>query len=293
MNGCYCDLPGVDFPFSKEDFLTDHDIEMIHGTREGTPMEHNQLGALSAFRGQDTFVQSEKLKWSRYTYKMSTDGAGEGYRADFGTFNGNAIITDHKLKRDVWEWLNETLHPDYFQDIWKFASGTNTPPVTVLCFSMETGGWHNEGPVPHPGFDNSRRPPAVINFRLLGDVDNSYIEFAQPDEEMQQAEDEIVEMFIEDIKNSTEPDPMLTTATEHKNLIMASTLQLFHNNVWEPNLIPITKHVGQHNPYIVNVGKWHRVVTNGTPRVTFRIHANTDLTFEQIEKMVEAGEFFK
>ena len=50
---------------------------MIHGTREGTPMEHNQLGALSAFRGQDTFVQSEKLKWSRYTYKMSTDGAGD------------------------------------------------------------------------------------------------------------------------------------------------------------------------------------------------------------------------
>ena len=47
------------------------------------------------------------------------------------------------------------------------------------------------------------------------------------------------------------------------------------------------------SPYIVNVGKWHRVVTNGTPRVTFRIHANTDLTFEQIEKMVEAGEFFK
>ena len=48
-----------------------------------------------------------------------------------------------------------------------------------------------------------------------------------------------------------------------------------------------------HNPYFVNVSKWHRVITNNTPRVTLRVHANTKLTFEEIERLVHSGEFFK
>ena len=65
------------------------------------------------------------------------------------------------------------------------------------------------------------------------------------------------------------------------------------STMWDDKLNFITEHVGMHNPYIVNLSKWHRVLTNGEPRVTFRIHANTDLTFEDIERLHDNGEFFK
>lgn len=279
MNGCYCDLPGINFPFNTEDFLTQQDIDILNGKVLGEAVLGNNLGALSGAVGKthdSAFVKTSKLSWSKNTGNYDTQG----------TFNGNGIITDHDLKHDVWDWLNETFHQKYFQEVWKI-SGTNTPPVTVLCFSLNSG-WHNEGPIPHVNFDNNLRPPAVINFRLLGDIDNSYIEFAEPDKDMAQAEKEIIELYLETV---TGADVNLTV--EHKNLIMSNTIHGFYDEYWNDNLNVIETHHGMHNPYIVNVGKWHRVITNGSPRTTLRVHANTDLTFKEIEELVARGEFFK
>ena len=55
----------------------------------------------------------------------------------------------------------------------------------------------------------------------------------------------------------------------------------------------MSQYVGMHNPYIVNLSKWHRVLTNGTPRVTFRLHVNRNLGWENITEMYETGKLFK
>lgn len=304
MNGCYVDCLGnINFPFATEDFFTEQDIDILHGKTLGEEILGDNLTALSGAVGKNkrhdsSFVKTTKIHWSKNTGKYDAQG----------TFNGNGIITDHNLKHDVWDWLNDTFHEKYFQRIWR-AGGTNTPPVTVLCFSLNSG-WHNEGPVPIipgstlPQFNNFLRPPAVINFRLLGDVDNSYIEFAEPDEIMAQAEKELIERYIEkvhdrkihasareDVHGHAEAE--VNTIVEHKKMIMSSTIQGFYDAYWNDNLNVVETHYGMHNPYIVNIGKWHRVITNGSPRVTLRVHANTDLTFQEIEQLVAAGEFFK
>ena len=282
MNGCYIDCPNmVDFPFTAKDFFTDRDIALINGEVEGEVIDNNFFSALSASGAPGNLIQSDKLKWRTNDYGV----------APAGSFNANGILSDIELKRAVWEWLTNTFHEDYIQHIWDF-NGNHVPPVTVLCFSLDSG-WHSEGPILHKGltqphFDNRARPPAVLNFRLLGDADNSYIEFAEPSEKMAQAEKEIVELFIE--KTKTEPNiPFIT----HKDLNISKTVQGFYNDVWTKELKLIGTHHGMHNPYFVNVSKWHRVITNNTPRVTLRVHANTKLTFEEIERLVNSGEFFK
>mgnify|MGYP003320452107 CR=1 FL=1 len=65
-----------------------------------------------------------------------------------------------------------------------------------------------------------------------------------------------------------------------------------YEEVWEDELEIITEHVGMHNPYMVNINQWHRVKTNGTPRVTLRVHGSHKLTFKQMEEMFDTGKMF-
>jgi hypothetical protein len=298
MNGYYVDCPNmVNFPFAKEDFFTQYDMDILHGRVKGDDILGSNLSQLRGAVGESenkrhdsSFIKTSKCSWSKNTGKYDAQG----------TFNGNGIVTDHNLKHDIWDWLNESFHKDYFQMIWK-AGGTNTPPVTVLCFSLNSG-WHNEGPISAipgstlPQFNNFLRPPAVINFKLLGDVDNSYIEFAEPDVAMKVAQKELIELYLEKVQyekahGSLEADT--STVVEHKNFILSSSIHGYYDDYWSDNLKVVETHHGMHNPYIVNIGKWHRVITNGQPRVTLRVHANTHLTFQKIEELVARGEFFK
>ena len=52
MNGCYCDLPGINFPFNTEDFLTQQDIDILNGKVLGESVLGNNLGALSGAVGK-------------------------------------------------------------------------------------------------------------------------------------------------------------------------------------------------------------------------------------------------
>jgi len=274
MLGCYCDCPGIELPFTN-DILSQQDLDMIYGNTEipKTPS-----------------IQTEKINW--YANWSTTEWSKDDL------LNGGAIITDQQLKKDVWEWLHETIHPEYFQKIWNMA-GRKTPPVSILCFS-ESSAWHREGPIQFPenlpqhinkDIVAGPRAPAVINFRLLGDPEGSSLEFAKPQDTLNNAEQECINKYFD---TWTEDVNGELHATEHEGVVFTAAQHwLGETYNWQNNLTKITEHVGMHNPYIVNLSKWHRVLTNGEPRVTFRIHANTDLTFEDIERLQENGEFFK
>ena len=145
------------------------------------------------------------------------------------------------------------FHPIYFQEIWKTNTGNAHPPVTVLCFSRTTG-WHKEGPVPIPsnvpesfdtGFVTNWRPPAVINFRLLGDIEGSQLEFAQPNEAMVEAEEELIQKFFDTsvAESNADTSPLqakpgvkhfggnkvtLPTFVKHRSMIMDALLHLIY-----------------------------------------------------------------
>ena len=305
MNNCFIDCPQVQFPFTADDFFGDYDYDLINGN---IPLP------------SELILQGEKIKWSNW----SSDNVSflEGTRFENEkqeeNFNSAGLIYDTNLKHDVWDWMNDTFHPIYFQEIWKTSHGNAHPPVTVLCFSRTTG-WHKEGPVPIPsnvpesfdtGFITNWRPPAVINFRLLGDIEGSQLEFSEPNEKMAQAEEELIQKFFDtSVSNSdAEKSPLqaapgvrhfggnkvtVPTFVKHRSMIMDARQHWIQEGTYKNALTHIATHYGMHNPYIVNISQWHRVITNGMPRVTLRVHANTNLTFTEIEQLVEAGKFFK
>ena len=94
-------------------------------------------------------------------------------------------------------------------------------------------------------------------------------------------------------KNPLPNSATLPTIIKHRSMVMDARQHWIQQDTYLKSLTHKATHYGMHNPYIVNISEWHRVITNGTPRVTMRVHANTDLTFRQIEELVDAGKFFK
>ena len=283
MLECYCDCAGVEFPFTAEDFFTEQDIDMING---------NVIP-------DEITVQSGKIRWTNWTSdKIPTEAkAGRWSNSSDNNqqaFNGIGFISNLELKRRVSDWLHETFNPDFLQNNWSI-NGLNTPPVTVLCFSKSTQ-WHKEGPVSIPAtapedfnsvFLDAYRHPGLCNFRLLGDKEGSSLEFARPSENMWNAELELIEQFCQDYHIAQEP---ITTVLNDMTMVVDSHWP--NASVWEDELEIITEHVGMHNPYMVNINQWHRVKTNGEPRVTLRVHGSHELTFKQMEEMYDTGKLF-
>ena len=286
MLECYCDVPNIDFPFSAENIFGDYELDLFHNN---VPVP------------KEITIAGKVVKWNnwmagKYAGKDNKE-AWEVYQKE-NIFNGEAVITDTKMKREVWDWMNATFQPNVFQEIWNDGMHSH-PPVTILCFSDSTG-WHKEGPIDIPNEDTipkeqgvdfikRMRAPAVINFRLLGDIDGSVLQFAKPSEKMLQNEKELIDKFF-----TVRPEESFhTKIVEHNTMNIGATQHWLANETWHNDLTQITEHKGMHNAYIVNLAQWHRVLTNGSPRVAFRVHANTTFTFKQIEQMVEAGKFFK
>ena len=129
----------------------------------------------------------------------------------------------------------------------------------------------------------------MCNFRLLGDKEGSSLEFAKPSEKMWNAELELIEQFCQE---SHDAFPKSITTLLNDMTMTDPQHWLTNPEVWEDELEIITEHVGMHNPYMVNINQWHRVKTNGTPRVTLRVHGSHKLTFKQMEEMFDTGKMF-
>lgn len=286
MLECYCDVPNIDFPFTAEDIFGDYELDLFNNN---VPVP------------QELIISGKSVKWNNW---MAQEYAGKKSKEAFevyqreNIFNGAAVISDTKMKHDVWDWMNATFQPDVFQKIWNDGLSSH-PPVSILCFSDSTG-WHKEGPIDIPNEETipkenaveiikRMRAPAVINFRLLGDIDGSVLQFAKPSEQMLQNEKELIDKFF----TLRPEESFITKIVEHNTMNISATQHWLADRTWHKDLTPITEHKGMHNAYVVNLGQWHRVLTNGSPRVSFRVHANNKFTFKEIEERVEAGKFFK
>ena len=314
MKGCFIDAVGLRLPFEASDFLCQQDIDMIHNQGE---------------QPKELRIVSEKITWNNWSSPQepthSADKESEApqkildeaqkkeldYEKQPDMFNGTAVLTSFRAKHMVYEWLNHTFNTDFVDYAWSIEHGKRTPPVTILCFN-KTSAWHREGPVPtpnnvHPHFTTGSiweryRHPAVCNFRLLGDINDSYLEFAAPSERLNQLDKKLVQKFFNKWALSSQQISSGTiTAQGFPNFVIEEFIKIapttdyiIDQNYWKDHINVIAKHVGMHNPYIVNIGKWHKVTTNGEPRVTLRVHANPrTMTFEKIEELHNAGKLFK
>jgi hypothetical protein len=354
MNGCFIDAVGLEFPFKADDFLNDADMQMISGD---VPIP------------TESAIKSDKVMWNNWSSPMEPTHSSDkeqpapmqvlndaqeaneaGKRVWSGAsemqkemFNGTAVITNVKLKHMVHEWIQDTFHEDYIDTLWTSPMGmAKYVPVTLLCFNKSSA-WHKEGPIDIPNYYPSNfhtgivtrfRPPAVCNFRLLGDIDDSYLQFAKSSERMRNTElsiqDEFFKNWLVDSGGTekdgvweytvkTDPPILQKRIDEAHNIAQAkqyaphiklpnfpdfvirdrlkvapSTNYIVDPEYWKDDIEIIETHVGMHNPYFVNINQWHRVVTNGQPRVTFRVHANPlKMTFKKVEEMYEAGKLLK
>ena len=143
MNGCYIDVPNLELPWSAEDILSEEDFELVHAKNGAS---------------RDLKIQSKNIIWTnagKQRYDLLAGGNPQNLAqeeidrilAEQSYFNGTGIVHDQTLKREMWEWLNDTFHKDYVDNLWTGPNGhSKIVPVTVLCFN-KTSGWHCEGPV--------------------------------------------------------------------------------------------------------------------------------------------------
>lgn len=325
-NGCFIELEDLTLPFTSEDFFTDKDLDMIFGR---TPLP------------KELHIKSDKVLWNNWagTSQLQDDGSAGtklhdstddhwdevGKLHDLQHFNGTATITNTELKRQVQEFLWDTFHEDFLYPIWDTPYGGHTPPITILCFN-KTSMWHSEGPLPIPdvipkeGQETLRqiRSPAVCNFRLLGDIHGSRLEFSDAKQKLIDAEEfcqqKFFSRYIRDLTSRfREPDsefayqPPVTKIPQsvavrnrqlHQQppmlfnglLVSPTTSYILDVDYWRNQMIPNTGYDGMHKSYIVNLSKWHRVLTNDTPRVTFRVHANSNkMNWDKIQDLVNTG----
>lgn len=295
MNGYFIEFKDLTLPFTCEDFLLQEDLDLVNA---------------SEFPDSRTIrFPNSKITWNNW--QMGQNQMREHVnQTEQERFNGLATITDTKLKRRVRDWLYDTFNESFFESTFNY-NGKASLPISILCFN-KTSTWHREGPVeiPHDFHVNTapmdaQRWPAVMNFRLTGDIEDSIIQFAEISDSLQQKYDLLRnnffntwrknDEFFNTWKTTAKDGDLTVTDAEYlgKLRMMLHTDHILDENLYKDHITKMSQYVGMHNPYIVNLSKWHRVITNGTPRVTFRLHVNRKLTWDDIREMYEAGKLLK
>lgn len=295
MNEYFIEFKDLTLPFTSEDFLLQEDLDLVN--------------ALEFPDSVKVRFPNSKITWSNW--QMGQNQMREHVnQTEQERFNGLATITDTKLKRRVHEWLYDTFNESFFDSTFNY-NGKASLPISILCFN-KTSAWHREGPVEIPqDFHvntapmDAQRWPAVMNFRLTGDIEDSIIQFAEISDSLQQKYDLLRNNFFNTWRKNDElfntwkttaKDGDLTvTDAEYldKLRMMLHTDHILDENLYKDHITKMSQYVGMHNPYIVNLSKWHRVITNGEPRVTFRLHVNRKLTWSDIREMYDAGKLLK
>lgn len=278
MNNCFCELPDLDNPFTVDDILCEEDLDLIHNYSQ-----QSNLGA-------------DKVQWHDSTSDFYT---GKEFKHNF---SGVGYITDKKVMRRLNEFVRDNFPDEFIKDMWSTPMGHRFFPCTLLAWN-DPSDWHCEG-VQYPAHNNpivtEQRFSTVCNFRLIGDPINSQILFADGDDALQQATEEIVTDYInKDVVGQSSKDIFShikpRSYTADKSLMTSSPNDYFCKpDVWEPHLTQIAVKQGFNNPFLLNLAKWHKVkIEDNTPRVTLRLMAEKDIPFSTWEKMVDNGTFLK
>jgi len=278
MHNCYCELPQLENPFKAEDILCEEDMDLIYNYNS-----NSNLGA-------------DKIQWHDSTQDFYS---GKTYK---NNFTGVGYIKHKKTMRMLDEFVKDNFNEKFITKMWNAGFGNKLFPVTLLVWN-DPSDWHCEGlqyPAHHDPVISEQRFSTVCNFRLIGDPLNSRILFADADDHMQQATEEIVKDYInkdiegkesEDIFSYIKPrsytsDNTLMTSSPNDYVCDAS--------VWEPHLTHVATKEGFENPFLLNLARWHKVeIETDTPRVTLRLMADKDVPFGVWEKMVDNGTFLK
>ena len=301
MNNCYIDLPELELPWSVDELFCDEDYNIIND-------DNSHL--------RPYMIKTDRLVWNNW---QAQDGGEASWMYDNIItpdnklnvhFNGTALITNTKLKREVYDWARDTFHKDYLDELWGVSpNAAKFPPISILCFN-KTSAWHSEGPIEIPNdipvdFSTKilRRVRASIccNFRLLGDEDDSILQFTHASDELnkmyRQLEHKFVYKWFNNKRfnnkwfNNNSPNPEYIVRNGLK--VSPSTSYIVDTEKWKKHIPISVERKGMHCPFFININKWHRVLTNNTPRVSFRVHSGDAMNFRKVEELVSSGNFFK
>ncbi len=177
MLNCFCEFPKLESPFKPEDIFTDEDWKLFS--------EDYETGKVN--------LHSGSIKWFDANDEMAK---AKGVQRP--EFSGVGYPTNKKFMKLLREYVGDTLPDDFIKQMWKTPIGQKLYPCTLLAWGRDSD-WHTEGVVydvqKNPKIA-SKRYSTVINFRLLGDADNSKIKFADPSPVLHNKIKELSEMFV-------------------------------------------------------------------------------------------------
>jgi len=274
-NDCYIDLD-LPLPITAEELFDEDDIEFIES--------------------DDDALKNPKYSHSFKTTNMSWSIPPTGPSPD-GTIG---YLTNQDIADELHRYYNEHFTVNALAD-----SLTNYPePFTIVKFHKSSR-WHKEGGNEwHNDIDSREvfksRFPYAFNFALYGDVEDSSVLFGVPAEELVQEEkyleQKIVNKHRSRVANGLPFNNSLPISKVTGRRMQARSKKYdfsvymgragFSSDKDESEMITTKlKREGNYGPFIINVGQWHRVITNNMARVTLRFMGGTNYTFNELEDL--------
>ena len=271
LNGCYIDLD-ITLPITPEELFDDNDIEFIE--------------CADPYSKYKEPLVTTNIHWN-ITNKPSPDGI-IGY------------LTSYDLADKCKDYFDKTFKVNPLTE--KPQPGYPYYPITLVRFNQNSA-YHREGFADwytdeHKEVFNSRFQMA-INFKMYGEAVGSDVYFGQPSDTIVQQEKELSELLLE--KNRKRLIQKSKPIGSHNfNRISApnsdNTMSVylgrtgFHDDTFEQAHIKTNiVREGYNLPYIINVQKWHKVITTNKPRVSLRYMCDDKYSFEELEKLHQQG----
>jgi len=277
-NGCYIDLD-LPLPITADELFDEVDFEFINCKH---PEQHNLF--FEAFSTTNIF-------WNLPQGGPTPDGT-LGY------------ITNPEIVQR----LTEYYHLHFAIDILNWHPASNGPtisPFSVVKFS-ESSQYHKEGASAnrhHIDSDEYKstfftRFPYCVNFKLIGNVEDSSVHFGEPSDDLVQEEKFLEKKLLNNTKRRLEthrhPENYIGGARRRQAKSKKYDFGVFygrtgfHSDIEEQELLTTkVERKGNYQPFIINVEEWHKVLlhTQDEARVTLRFMGSERYKFNELEEL--------
>ena len=277
----------IPIPITANDLLTDHDYEIISNPELTT--------------GYET---TANIAWVFDEKNIGNAG----------------FIINKNIARQIQEYIGDTFTIPFLPRSTNLGhSGRSIFPATLVCFT-EDNMYHREGITEDIGKSAQRRSAHAgrvgyaLNFKLVGPDDNSGTFFGEPNETIldweRMAGDLVEEHYLKKQNRSSRwlnqakeielPDYVYSHYIGDSVAFQHNTRRsgiMNHPDVNQHGYITtVAKKEGFDKPYIINLGKYHRVdmTPSQEPRVALRFHGNWQkYSFDDIQRLYNEGSLLK
>lgn len=295
MNNYYFELPELTLPFTANELFDENDLRLIES-------RYHELDIIDP---NSPIINTTNCVWGVGDLNRAIADGSNDERLQISRRMPVAVghagtIRSKKYQKILWEYLNDTFHPDFLRPILNInQSGKKVLVTSLLCskpsLNENSVNWHIECPrTAFPQKINMLRNHSFVNFRLYGDneTSNTKVQFASTTTEF---ENHVRYTIAEKFGNISDAADMLEIFNkEHNGVLLTPTYDvLVDNNAWGHHFTVQDEYNGVDNPFCINVNVWHRVFNASSPRCVLRFPGNPAYTYEYFKNLRLEGKFIR